>query len=280
MSPRPLRVPAVLLALALTAAPALAQTPMEDPLDARDARRVDRMEKVVRELRDIVFKAQRTGAPVVVQPADTDARMADLSQRIADLEQSLTRINGSLETTQNELTLAKRENEALKSQVGDLTTRLTAAEQRVAEPPPPPEPPAEAAAGDGPKPPANEAFAAARQLMLSGDYDAAEQAFAAYAQDYPQGPRLAEARYWLGKTQTVRNAHAQAAASYIGAVRGWPQTTWAPDAVVELARSLAALKKTAEACQALAELPRRYPKASAAVNSRAATTRAQAKCAA
>jgi tol-pal system protein YbgF len=270
----------MLLALMLMAAPAMAQTPMEDPLDARDARRVDRMEKVVRELRDIVFKAQRTGAPVVVQPADTDARMAELSQRIGDLEQSLTRINGSLETTQNELTLARRENETLKTQVGDMTARLTAAEQRVAEPPAPPEPPAEAAAADAPRPPAAEAFAAARQLMLAGDYDGAEQAFAAYAQDYPQGPRLAEARYWLGKTQTVRSAHAQAAAAYIGAVRGWPQTSWAPDAVVELARSLTALKKTAEACQTLAELPKRYPKAPAAVNSRAAATRTQAKCAA
>jgi tol-pal system protein YbgF len=279
MSPRSLRVPAVLLALALTAAPALAQTPMEDPLDARDARRVDRMEKVVRELRDIVFKAQRTGAPVVVQPADTDARMAELAQRIGDLEQSLTRINGSLENTQNELTLAKRENETLKTQIGDLTARLTAAEQRVAEPPPAPEPPAEAAA-DAPRRPAAEAFAEARQLMLGGDYDGAEQAFAAYAQDHPEGPRLAEARYWLGKTQTVRSAHAQAATSYIGAVRGWPQTTWAPDAVVELARSLTALKKTAEACQALAELPKRYPKAPAAVASRAAAARTQAKCAA
>src|ERR1700755_2401763 len=86
--------------LVLAAAPmALAQTPMEDPLDARDAKRVDRMEKVVRELRDIVFKAQRTGAPVVVQPADTDARLGELATKISDLEGSLTKLNGSLEAT-------------------------------------------------------------------------------------------------------------------------------------------------------------------------------------
>ncbi|WP_334161618.1 tol-pal system protein YbgF [Phenylobacterium sp.] len=271
-----LRAPAVLLALALTAAPAAAQTPMEDPLDARDARRVDRMEKVVRELRDIVFKAQRTGAPVVVQPADTDARMAELGNRISDLEQSLTRINGSLETTTYELDLAKRENETLKAQVKDLTDRLTVAERAVA-PPPPPEPPAEQAARAATP---QEAFTAARQLMLSGDYGAAEQAFADYVQDYPEGPRIAEARYWWGKTLTVRSAHAQAATAYIGAIRGWPQTSWAPDAVVELARSLVALKKPTDACQTLAELPKRYPKAPATVTSRAAATRTQAKCAA
>ena len=81
MSRARLRLLGAAAALALVAAsaitPALAQTPMDDPLDARDAKRVDRMEKVVRELRDIVFKSQKSGAPVVVQPADTEARMAE-----------------------------------------------------------------------------------------------------------------------------------------------------------------------------------------------------------
>ena len=75
----------------------------------------------------------------------------------------------------------------------------------------------------------------------------------------------------------MRAAHAEAATAYIGAIRGWPQTGWAPDAVVELARELVALKKPTDACQALAELPRRYPKA-ASVKARAAQVAAQAKC--
>ena len=273
-----LRLPVVALGLLLFAAPATAQVPMDDPLDARDARRVERMEKVVRELRSIVFQMQKTGAPVVVQPADTDARMADLADRIADLEQSLTRVNGSLETATYELNQAKLANQALESQVKSLNDRLAAAEQAAVAPtgftaeadtPPPPPPPASAA----------EAFTQARQLMLSGDYAAAESAFAAYVENYPDAPRTAEARYWLGKTLSVRGAHPQAATAYIGSIRGWPQTGWAPDAVVELARSLIAVKKPTDACQTLAELGRRYPKAPAAVASRAAAARTQAKCA-
>jgi tol-pal system protein YbgF len=270
---------AAVAGLVLAAAPlAFSQTPMEDPLDARDARRVDRMEKVVRELRDIVFKAQRTGAPVVVQPADTDARIADLSNRIGDLEQSLTRINGSMEATTHELDVAKRENAALAAQVKGLTERLATAEQKAAEAsvPPPPEPPAAPA---DPKASASADFAKARQLMLSGDYDAAEGAFSAYVPAYPDTARTPEARYWWGKTLSVRGAHANAASAYIGAIRGWPQTSWAPDAVVELSRSLIALKKPADACQTLAELGRRYPKAPPAVMNRAAAARTQAKCA-
>jgi tol-pal system protein YbgF len=267
-------LPALALSLAL-ALPAAAQTPMDDPLDARDARRVDRMEKVVRELRDIVFKAQKTGAPVVVQPADTDQRLQDISNRIRDLEQSLTRINGTMESTAHELDLSKRENTVLRDQLKVLEGRLAAAEQKVAElaTPPPPEPPPEPA-----KPTASEAFTAARAAMTAGDFDAADAAWTAFATDYPESAKLPEARYWQGKTLSAKNAHARAATAYIGAIGGWPKTSWAPDATVELARSLIALKKPEDACQTLDELAKRYPKPSAAVAAKAKAARTQAKC--
>ena len=269
----------ILLAGWLVAGPALAQTPMDDPLDARDAKRVDRMEKVVRELRSIVFQMKDTGKPVVVQPADTDARIQDLTNRISDLEQSLTRINGSLDTSAHELDESRRANADLQAQLKSLSDRLTALEQAAqaaAAPPPaaaaePPPPPSKASAAD--------AFAKARELMLGGDYDGAESAFGSYVQTYPDGARTPEARYWWGKTLTAKGDNARAASAYIGAIRGWPKTTWAPDAVAELARSLLALKKPDDACAALSELGKRYPKAPAAVTTRAAATARQAKCA-
>jgi tol-pal system protein YbgF len=278
----------MLLALAVlgTAGPAISQTPLPpvgvpDPLDARDAKRVERMEKVVRELRAIVFQLRDTGKPVVVQPADTDARMVEMADKLGDLEQTLRGLNGSLEGANRDADQAKRENVALKTQVQALTERLTALEGKVAAVEAPP--PADTLGGQAPPAPAGDPakdFAQARQLMLAGDYDAAEGAFANYVEVYPDAPKTAEARYWLGKTLSVRGAHANAAQAYIGAIRGWPQTTWAPDAVVELARSLVALKKPTDACQTLAEFARRYPKAPAATASRAAATRTQAKCAA
>lgn len=269
------------LAVLVTAGPAWSQTPMDDPLDARDAKRVERMEKVVRELRSIVFQLRDTGKPVVVQPADTDARMAEMASKLADLEQTLRGLNGSFEGVTRDLDLARRDNAALKTQIQALTDRLAAVEQKQAQAAvaPPPE------VSDGPAPAASAGdpakdFAQARQLMLAGDYDGAEAAFAGFVESYPDAPRTPEARYWWGKTLTVRSAHADAAKAYIGAIRGWPQTAWAPDAVVELSRSLVALKKPADACQTLAEFARRYPKAPANVASRAAATRTQAKCAA
>jgi tol-pal system protein YbgF len=270
---------------------ALAQTPMDDPLDARDAKRLDRMEKVVRELRDIVFKAQKTGAPVVVQPADTDSRLADLSQRLGDLESTLTKLNGTLETTSHELDVTRRENIQLKAELKALSERLAADEQKAAELAQAATAPPLAAAASGSQPPpgppaadakaaANDAFGKARQLMLSGDYDAAQAAFADFVTAYPDNPKTPEARYWWGKTLMVRGDNVKAASAFIGAIRGWPQTTWGPDAVVELSRALVALKKGPDACQALAELPKKYPKAPAGIKTRAAAVREQAKCAA
>lgn len=268
----------ILLAGVLAAGPAFSQTPMPDPLDARDARRVERMEKVVRELRSIVYQLRDTGKPVVVQPADTDARIQALSNRVGDLEQVLTRLNGALDTLNHDLAQTQRANQQLQAQVQDLNARLAAAEQAAQGGAPAPD--AAGPAPAAPKASAGEAFSQARELMLAGDYDAAQGAFAAYVEAYPDSPRTPEARYWWGKTLSVKGAHAQAASAYIGAIRGWPKTSWAPDAVVELSRSLVALKKPQDACAALSELGKRYPKASAAVTARAEATAKQAKCAA
>lgn len=275
-----LRVAATAIALVLVAGPAFSQTPMDDPLDARDAKRVDRMEKVVRELRAIVFQMKDTGKPVVVQPADTDARMQELANRLGDLEQSLTRINGSLDTAVHELDETRRANGDLQAQVKALNDRMAAAETAAQAAAAPAAPAVDDnATAPPPKASASDAFSKARELMLAGDYDGAESAFGAYVETYPDGARTPEARYWWGKTLTAKGDNARAASAYIGAIRGWPKTGWAPDAVAELARSLVALKKPNDACAALSELGKRYPKAPAAVTARAAATARQAKCA-
>lgn len=268
------------LALSLIATTALAQVPM-DPLDARDARRLDRMEQVMRELRSIVFQGRDSGKPVVVQPAETDYQLQEVSRRMAELEQSLTRMTGDIENATRQAELAKRDTETLRAENKALSDRLTALESRtVAE-----APPANLSGGlaGGPSPTAGlsaaEIFSQSRQAMLAGDYAVAENGFRDYVAEHGDTAKGPEARYWLGKTLTARGAQADAAGAYIGAIRGWPTTSWAPDAVVELSRALIALKKPADACQTLAELTRRYPKAPPAVQSRAAAARTQAKCA-
>ena len=271
------------LTVTLGAAAAWSQTPMPDPLDDRSVKRLEKMEKVVRELRSIVFQGRDSGKPVVVMPAETGSQIQALTDRVADLEETLTRMNGANETLTYDLEQARKALTAADTSTRALADRLAALEARATQIE------AQIAAGQGPAteeaatedagdPDAD--FARARQFMLDGDYDSAETAFQAFVKRYGDGPKGPEARYWLGKTLSVRGANAEAAGAFIGAIRGWPKTVWAPDATLELSRALVALKKPADACQTLDELVRRYPKAPAAVMTRAQTVRGQAKCAA
>lgn len=282
MTRKPIIASAIALTVALAGAAAWSQTPMPDPLDDRSVRRLDKMEKVVRELRSIVFQGRDSGKPVVVQPAETEAQMQALADRVSDLEATLQRLNGQnenlvfeLDQTRRALAESQANNRTLADRLSTLEGRTgqleaaAASEQAAAED-------EAAAAAEDPE----AAFTSARQLMLNGDYDAAYVAFDTFVKRHGDSARGPEGRYWLGKTLSVRGDHAGAAGAYIGAIRGWPKTTWAPDAVLELSRSLVALKKPADACQTLDELARRYPKAPASVLSRAAVVRAQAKCAA
>ncbi len=273
---------AIALTVALGGVAAWSQTPMPDPLDDRSVRRLEKMEKVVRELRAIVFQGRDSGKPVVVQPAETDAQMQALADRIGDLEETLTGMNRANEGLVFELDQARRALGEAQATNRSLEARLTALEGRATQ--------LEAAAAEEVAAAAEEvaaagedpevAFTRARQFMLNGDYDAAYLAFDEFVKRHGDSAKGPEGRYWLGKTLSVRGDNGGAAGAYIGAIRGWPKTTWAPDAVVELSRALVALKKPADACQTLDELGRRYPKAPPAVLSRAATLRTQAKCAA
>ncbi len=271
---------AVLIAVTVHVA-ASAQTPMPDPLDDRSVKRLEKMEKVVRELRAIVFQGRDSGKPVVVQDAETGAMIATLTDRVSDLEQTLTRSNAGseelsleLDRTRQALAASEANNKVLADRLGSLETRLAALEAAAVAA----ATEEQTAAAEAPADP-DALFALGRQQMADGDYLAAQGSFDRYVAEFGDTPKAPEARYWLGKTLTARGDNSKAASAYLGAVRGWPKTSWAPDAVVELARSLVAQKLPADACQALGELPRRYPNAAAGVTARAQAVRAQAKCA-
>ena len=284
------------LTLAGAAGHALAQTPlMEDPLDDRSKRRLDNMEKVMRELRTIVFQGRNTGKPVVVQPAETESQMQSLTQRVEDLEQTLRRVNGDNETLVRDLDQARRGAASAQDRAASLESRLSALEAQIAAAQAPPPPSAglpQGALGSLPGTPnlagaptqgaasPTAAFTAANNLLLEGDYAGAEAAFTDFIALYPDHARAPEANYRLGQTLTARRANADAAGAYIAAIRGYPKTAWAPDAMLELARSLLTQGDRANACSVLANLSSRYPTASAQVKGRAATTALQAKCAA
>jgi tol-pal system protein YbgF len=123
------------------------------------------------------------------------------------------------------------------------------------------------------------AYRNARKVLDSGDYAGGAAALRDYLDRYPTSPRAPEANYWLGRTLAVQNMQAEAAAAYARALKTWPQTSWAGDAVVRLASSLVELKRGSDACKALAEFNSRYrSKATAQIRGRAKDVAGDASC--
>jgi tol-pal system protein YbgF len=125
---------------------------------------------------------------------------------------------------------------------------------------------------------ADEQYQYAFDLMRQTKYGEAEQALSTFVDDYPDHPLAGNASYWLGEAYYVRKDYNNAALTFAQTFQKYPQSGKAPDSLLKLGMSLAALGETADACKALHELGARYPKASDAVKQRAAKERAKNGC--
>jgi tol-pal system protein YbgF len=279
--------------------------PLADPSEQIDnkniEKRLQREEKALRDLRQIVLQAKAQGNPVTVKDAGPDPQIVDLQAKITDLEETLRQRTGQMEGTAHDAAVAAKSAADANDAVRVLASRLDALEKQMASAPAvaagPPPLPGPAGAGSGvlgtltengaplaagqAEAPADEqaAYKQARQTLDSGDYVGGAAALQAYLRTYPNSTRAPEANYWLGRTLALRNMHADAAAAYARSLKGWPTVSWAGDAVVRLSASLIELKRTPDACRALDEYAARYAaKATAAVKARAKETRAAAAC--
>ena len=276
-------------ALVTAPAAALAQAEAGDAPREASASRLDRLEKQLAEVRQIVLQARSTGKPVEIKDAGPDPQITALSAKFDDMDQTLRSLNSQIETLTHDNETARKDADDAKAAAAALSDRLDKLEKEVASlaaapppsapqsAPPPPEAQASPAPGGGdPK----VAYADAHKLMMDGDYPAASAAFQDYLDHYGKDANAPEARYWLGETKFAQGDYAGAAVAYIATIRGWPQTAWAADADVKLALSLLELNKPTDACAALGEFDRHFAKAGAPAKVRAAAARIKAKCAA
>ncbi len=291
-SPFPALAVAAILALGLGVAAVARAQPAgpEEPRAAGEpsAKRLDRFEKELREVRQIVLQAHATGQPVEIKEAGPDPQITSLQAKIDEGAAAVRELTGQVETLTHQMELARKDLDESHAQTAALADRLDKLEKQAAALAPPPAPPGVApgpAAGDAG--PAAEiasdpktAYAHARQRLADGDYAGAAMEFQAFVDRYGDTATAPAARYWLGETKFIQKDYAGAATAYLGAIRGWPKTAWAGEAVVKLSQSLVELNKPADACGALGEFDRRYRNASPALKARAAAVRLKAQCAA
>jgi len=101
--------------------------------------------------------------------------------------------------------------------------------------------------------------------VLHKDYALAEQAFRDFLKKHPDERLVPDAQYWLGESLYQRQRYRDAAESFLAISTKYERSGKAPNALLRLGQSLAALKQKEAACATLAEVGRKYPKASASV---------------
>ena len=104
-------------------------------------------------------------------------------------------------------------------------------------------------------------FETANARLLDGDFGGARELLRDFTQTYPDDQKIGQAWYWLGETHFINGDFQDAADAYIAALQADRQGVRAPDALVRLGASLAALGETSRACQVLATFPSEFPRA-------------------
>ena len=101
--------------------------------------------------------------------------------------------------------------------------------------------------------------------VLHKDYALAEQAFRDFVKKYPNEALVADAQYWLGESLFQRQRYRDAAESFLAVSTKHDKSDKAPNSLLRLGQSLAAMKQKEAACATLNEVGRKYPKAAANV---------------
>jgi tol-pal system protein YbgF len=96
--------------------------------------------------------------------------------------------------------------------------------------------------------------------VLRKDYALAEDALRGFIKKYPNDRLAADANYWLGETMFQRQKYRDAAEAFLDMSTKYEKSAKAPESLLRLGQSLAALREKDAACATLAEIPRKYPK--------------------
>ena len=98
--------------------------------------------------------------------------------------------------------------------------------------------------------------------MLRKEYALAEEGFRTFLKKYPNDPMLGDATYWLGESMFQRQRFRDAAEAFLNVSTKFETNARAPDALLRLGQSLAALGEKEAACASLGEVARKFPRAS------------------
>jgi len=121
-------------------------------------------------------------------------------------------------------------------------------------------------------------YSRAYDLIISGNFDVAEQSFRQFLAAYPGDEAAPSAQYWLGQSYFARARFSDAAEAFRAGYKAYPKSNWAPDMLLKLGLSLAGLGERDAACQVYAQVQKQYPEMSNALHQRVIAEQTSASC--
>jgi len=221
-----------------------AVSPEEDPMFIR--------------LNDLDQRVQR------IERVLSNNSLLELAQRLDAMQADVRSIRGEVELLQNQSEGGKAQSRSL---YGDLEKRLAALETLGGVGSPgavsggsalPPPPSGGSAGGE------QATYDAAFSALKGSDYPRAISNFKSFLGSYPASPLASNAQYWLGEAYYVTRDYNEAVTAFRKVVTDWPDSRKAPDALVKVGFTQAALGRNAEARATLTEVTRKYPGTDAA----------------
>ena len=291
--------------------------PLSPPVIAQDAetrellRRLERMEATMRDVQREVFRSGGRSSTNRRQTAvSTSSAGGDGGEvRIGEIESVMSGLTSEIELSVHRVDVME---ERLNKLVADIDFRLSQIERTlsalvdqegVVVPPAAAAAPlapvtaetepsrdqtasaspveSEPAAPTGVLPPGGSAvehYAFARALLTRLEYDSAETAFNEFLELHNDHELAGNAQYWLGETYYVRRDYAAAATAFIEGYQKFPEGTKAPDNLLKLGMSLAALDQKNDACATFAELLSRFTDAPDNITRRATQEQSRLRC--
>jgi tol-pal system protein YbgF len=260
--------------------------------------RLDRIEREITDLqRQSYSGGGSSGAPTALTGGG--AGSADLQSRIMELEEQVRSLTGRLEETNHRLEQANRDAQLFREDVDlrfrDVQGGGAAGSDSGAGPvrengdgasvsPAPASgtlgetrsvAPAASVLPNG-TPQAQYDFAI--DLMKRGQYDQARGAFQEFLKLHPKDTLAGNAQYWLGETYYAQDRHKEAGDAFLTGYTTYASSSKAPDSLLKLGMSLAALGNKDAACTVWGELGSKFPQASPAVVARNKLEREKAGC--
>jgi tol-pal system protein YbgF len=110
-----------------------------------------------------------------------------------------------------------------------------------------------------------EEFDLAYGYMLRKDYALAEDSFRGFLSKHPNDRMTGDATFWLGESLYQRQRFRDAAEAFLNVSTKFETNAKAPDALLRLGQSLAAIGEKEAACASLGEVQRKFPRASPAL---------------